>query len=201
MSRVDQFIPKQYVGKPTDFAESRSFISLSEAHRAFLSATSRLLNVNDWQKFTGPGSASFSLTDSTGRSVVRDAEEGDLIAIDLPGPGPKAGKGVEWVHVECILSGGSEKETEEFMLMRARPCRDPRSQTGDVAHFFDEGATSTFIVSRQGIRVSARVHGRNERPNQRAGIWDRIRNTLIALVAREGASGVQWLRLVQGLME
>ncbi|MXV16715.1 hypothetical protein [Hufsiella ginkgonis] len=200
MKNTEPFIPPQYTGKQTDFADSRSFDSLTAARSCYEASALRLRTISKWHEYTGAGSATFGLTDATGNKLQREAQEGDYFSIDLPGPGPLAGNGVEWVHIEQLLTGGAAGAAEEFIVMQVRPCPDPRNSSADTAHFFAETATSTFVIARRALRVTAEIHGRNEQPNQNAGVVDKFRNTLIALFAREGASGVQWERLAHGLL-
>lgn len=82
---------------------------------------------------------------------------------------------------------------EEYVLMTVRPSADPREVTSEIAHFYTDESTSTFIVRRDGLVVSAGAHGRNKTPNNEdVDLHDKIRNTAIALMARIGLSGGQW---------
>ena len=130
------------------------------------------------------------------------AEEGFFINIDLPGPGPHAGDGLEWVMVEKLVSEGSGHSAEEYVLMTVRPVPDPHKNAAEIAHFYKDISTSTFIIRRDGMVVSAGTHGRNETPNNdEVDLYDKVRNTAIALMARVGLSGTQWQKLVNGLIE
>jgi hypothetical protein len=71
-----------------------------------------------------------------------------------------------------------------------------------VAHFFTEEATSNFMVKRVGNKVSAEVHGRNEKPNTEAEkLVDKARNTAVATGAVTGFAKLQWKSLVNGLIK
>jgi hypothetical protein len=60
----------------------------------------------------------------------------------------------------------------------AKGCRGDRS-------FYDDASTSSFIVRRDGMVVSAGAHRRNETPNNaEVDLHDKIRNTAIVLIAR-----------------
>jgi len=86
--------------------------------------------------------------------------------------------------------------------MTVRPVPDPRKAKEEIAHFYTDVSTSTFIVRRDGLQVSAGAHGRNESPNNdEVDLHDKIRNTAIALMARIGLSGGQWQKLVNALIE
>lgn len=202
MKTADKNIPEQKDGRQTDFADAVSFNTIDEAHQNFIKAKTRLKDVSNWHNYCGPGSATFGLTDDKGKLLYRPARFGDYFFIDLPAtPGSAAGDGLEWVFIENILEKGTAESLEEFITMRVRPVPDPRTDKKEVAHFFSDVSTSTFIISRYDKKISAEVHGRNEKPNnQDVNLHDTIRNTAIALSARAGFSGPQWKKLTKGLL-
>ncbi|HEX3384685.1 MAG TPA: hypothetical protein VHS53_05840 [Mucilaginibacter sp.] len=202
MRHAEKTIPPQDKGRATDFSEERSFGTEREAHANYKKAAARLLNVNEWHAYAGPGSSRFCLTNNLGEEVTGFAKEGFLFNIDLPVPGSDAGDGLEWVMVEHIEASGNGRTAEEYLSMTARPMPDPRKADPETAHFYNDGATSTFIVKRTGKTVSAAVHGRNEAPNNEdVDLHDKIRNTIVALSARIGLAGPQWKKLARGLLE
>jgi len=201
MKQASDNIPPQLLGEQTDVVESVSCTSIEDAHKLFLAAKDKLKDVSNWHQFSGPGSSKFTLSDSGGNPLYSIAEKGNLFYIDLPAPGSAAGKGLEWVRIEEIDENISPESESEYITMRVRPVANPLNPSGEVAHFYDHETTSTFIVERFGNQVSAAVHGRNETPNNRdTGIYDTVRNTIVALGARYGLSGPQWKALVKGLL-
>ena len=195
-------LPQQQTGRQTDFIYEKKYDTLESAHRAFQAASGRMLSVNNWHEYAGAGSAKFTLCNNQGEEVEVMAEEGFFISIDLPGPGPDAGGGVEWVLVEKLSSEGGAHTAKEYVLMTLRPAGDPRKDAAEIAHFYTDESTNTFIVRRDGMVVSAGAHGRNESPNNEdVDLHDKLRNTAIALMARVGLSGGQWQKLVDGLIE
>jgi hypothetical protein len=195
-------LPAQETGRQTDFTHEQKFTTLKDAHHAFQAAAGRLLSVNNWHEYSGAGSAKFMLCNNQGEEVEVMAEEGFFFSIELPAPGSDAGGGLEWVMIERLISEGGMQTAEEYVLMTVRPVADPRKPAAEVAHFFEEASTSTFIVRRDGLMLSAGVHGRNETPNNSdVDLHDKIRNTAIALLARIGFSGPQWQKLVNGLID
>lgn len=195
-------LPQQQTGRQTDFTHEKKYDTLDLAHMGFQAAAGRMLSVNNWHEYTGTGSAKFTLCNNQGEEVEVMAEEGFFISIDLPGPGPHAGGGVEWVLVEKLASEGGAHTAEEYVLMTVRSAPDPRKAAAEIAHFYTDESTSTFIVRRDGMVVSAGAHGRNETPNNDdVDLHDKIRNTAIALMARVGLSGGQWQKLVNGLID
>lgn len=202
MKTASEHIPFQETGRQTDFTHERKWESLADAHQAFQAAAGRLLSVNNWHEYAGVGSAKFMLSNNQGEEIEVMAEEGFFISIDLPAPGPDAGNGLEWVMIEKLFSEGGAHTAEEYVLMTVRPVPDPYKQETEIAHFYKDISTSTFIVRRDGLMVSAGVHGRNETPNNTdVDLHDKVRNTAIALMARIGLSGPQWQKLANGLID
>ncbi|HEY4197808.1 MAG TPA: hypothetical protein VGM63_19845 [Mucilaginibacter sp.] len=207
MSKVNkkhaaEVIPEQQTGRATDFSAERKFRTLRAAHEGFKKAAERLLKINDWHVYAGPGSSKFCLTNNQGEEVTGFAKAGFYFNINLPVPGSDAGAGLEWVIIENIEAGGSEKMEEEFISLTARPVPDPHKMEAEIAHFFGEASTSTFIIKRSGPKLRAEVHGRNETPNNKeVDLHDKIRNTVVALTARIGLSGPQWKKLTRGLLD
>jgi hypothetical protein len=202
MKNAADQVPEQQTGRETNFTHEKTFNDIASAHTAFKQAAERLLTISKWHEYSGFGSAKFTLCNNTGEEVSGFAAEGFYISIDLPGPGPDVGEGLEWVMIENIKTEGNAQTAEEYLLMTARPMPDPRKADDTIAHFYSQVSTSTFIVRRDDRVVSAAVHGRNESPNNEGvDLYDKVRNTAIALMARVGLSGGQWQRLVNGLID
>jgi hypothetical protein len=203
MKNADKNIPPQVDGRHTDFTDSVALPNASAAHEKFNSAKAKMLDVSNWHNYSGFGSAGFGLCNDKGILLHRLAQTGDHFYVNLPAtPGPDAGDGLEWVVIEQIIEEGNAESLEESITMIVRPTTDPRNDSGEIAHFFSDASTSTFIVARYDTKVSAEVHGRNEKPNnQDVDLHDTVRNTILALSARIGLSGMQWQKLVNGLLE
>jgi len=202
MKTAQDILPAQVTGRQTDFNHERQYENLKEAHHAFLAAAGRMLSINNWHKYAGEGSAKFTLCNNAGDPTDQMPIVGNFMSIDMPAPGPDAGDGLEWVIIEALISEGDEMTTEEYVAMTVRPVPDPRKAKEEIAHFYTDVSTSTFIVRRDGLQISAGVHGRNESPNNdQVDLHDKIRNTTIALMARVGLSGGQWQKLVNALID
>jgi len=194
-----QTIPAQFTGDKSTSTYSVSTSSAASAKAIYERAKERLLQVNEWQKICGPHSAAFQLTDENGKPLFQKAAVGNYMRIDVPGPGAKAGTGYDWVRIEEITANDSPSGNSNYIAMRVRPAKNP---LGDTAHFYEDTATSTFIVERIGIKVTASVYGRNEVPNTSAGNWlDKVRNLLISLATVLGFQKPQWKSLVAGLLK
>ncbi|BAU52365.1 hypothetical protein [Mucilaginibacter gotjawali] len=202
MKTASDQLPTQETGRQTDFTHEQKYPNVESAHKAFLAAAGRMLSVNNWHAYAGGASAKFTLCNNLGIEVDQMAGQGAFISIDLPGPGPDAGDGLEWVMIEKLVTEGGANTAEEYTLMTVRPMPEPGKDNTEIAHFYKDVSTSTFVVRRDGLLLSAGAHGRNETPNnERVDLHDKIRNTAIALMARVGLSGMQWQKLVNGLIE
>ncbi|WP_461789740.1 hypothetical protein [Pedobacter sp.] len=196
-----QYIPKQRLGEYLDVKEERTFATEAEAVDFFFIARKRLLDVNHWAELAGTALSTFKLTNGFGNIVERDAEVGDYLRIDIPGPGTTLGKGYDWVKIEEIAE---ESEAGMDMIsLRARPASNPLSGTNnETAHFLTEQATSTFQIKRIGKHIYAEEHGRNEQANTyTTRTLDNLRNMFVGWAAMMGFSYPQWKALVKGLIE
>ena len=194
--KEDEIIPENIKGIQTN-TESEVELADEDAAKEFYQVVkNRLLHVNQWHELAGKASAEFSLTDKNGKNVERWAQAGDHISIDIPGPGTITGEGKDWVHIEEI------HDENETLMITVRPASNPRNDRKDVAHFFSDEATSSFMIKRKGSKVMAAVYGRNEKPNTNTETTvDKIRNTTVATGAISGFSKLQWKALVEGLVK
>lgn len=195
-------VPKQEKGAKSDTYHSVKFKTPNEAQVFFKIAKKRLLDVSDWHKLCGLGSATFALVDSKGNKVRRAARDGDYLRIDIPGPGSKTGEGYDWVKVEAVRNKNIPANDYDELSMRVRPAKNPKDNSQETAHFFEDKASSTFMVARGKNIVQAEIHGRNELPNiHEETRLDSIRNAVMALGAMLGFSKFQWKKLVRGLVK
>ena len=193
---MKNIIPEHKAGTQTNTESSVELTTEREAKQFFQTVKKRLLNVNDWHDLTGAATADFQLTDEKGNPVNREAREGDHFKIDIPGPGSVAGNGSDWVQIEII------EEDEDYIGIRVHPVTDPTNERKDVAHFFNDTSTSSFVVKRENKKITAGVYGRNEKPNtDTETVVDAIRNISIAAGAISGFSKLQWKSLVDGFVK
>ena len=197
----ESLVPENKEGKQTDLKYSL-ILPFDEAVKCFERAHMRMLNPGTWHKLSGIFSACFVLTSANGQKVNRLAQVNDHYKIDIPGPGSKAGGGYDWVTVDAIEDITRTGMSEESCGLRLRPCSDPTGTGKDTAHFFQEQATSTFIIRRKDNTVTASYHGRNELPNVHTGsMFDNVRNTVIASGALSGFSEMQWMILIKAFLQ
>jgi len=200
MKETTQHIPPQREGIQADIIEMVKAADAQDAKLIFLQARERLYAINNWSGISEGITANFALTDSNGNQKDDRPLPGDMIRIDIPGPGSSAGEGYDWVRVELVEDNRHPDRDEEWSVMKVRPAEDPVKQEG-VAHFLENIATSSFIVRRHDDLVSAEVHGRNEKPNTGAKkIGDKIRNLFVGSAAAAGVGKIQWQKLVRGIL-
>lgn len=198
---VAPYIPAQYTGEETETSHAIEAPDETTALAWFDILALRLKDVNNWNKWCGFLSSGFQLTDGDGNKLALAAAEGQFIQIDIPGPGPIAGNGYDWVKIEK-LEQVKLNESQEFVLLQARPSASPLNKDNGIAHFLEDQATSSFVVKREGVTLTATVYGRNEVPNvQVHETADRIRNAVIGSAGAIGISRLQWKALAKGLFD
>src|SRR5690606_9754607 len=193
-------LPGQYTGKSVDYHSTLDLDPLTEANTLFVKIRMRLLQFNRWHRITDGPSDEFYVGDERGNPVEKTVEQGDRIRVDVPGPGLPSSQGYDWVQVEDIAE--EQHEDSKRMLISLRPCPDPTNDKDDTAHFFKALATSSFLLEQKRNTILLHYAGRNEVINtENESNWDNIRNFLVGLGAKMGASYPQWKALVDGLAQ
>lgn len=197
---MNRIVPEQMEGKKNDLYAKVDEIDESSAQARYARACKRMLEPNGWHELCGPLSAAFSLMDGSGEPVYRALQVNDYIRVDLPGPGPAAGNGYDWVMIEAVEQ--VEETAGDICAMRVRPVSAPTTEQTDTAHFFKSTATSTFMVRRMGRHIEASYHGRNELPNTKTDkTADNVRNAVVASGAMAGFSELQWQVLIEAFLK
>lgn len=191
-------VPVQQEGRQSDIIENRFFSTTEQADKAFQLSGQRLYDINNWGNITKGISADFTLTDKRGNRLERKPEDGDYIRIDLPGPGSIAGHGYDWVQIETVEESLLPNQ-ENRISITVRPAEDPGLPEGS-AHFFDSGATSTFLLIKKDNQLSMAVHGRNETPATAEKLLDTVRNNVVSEAAALGAAEIQWKKLCKAII-
>jgi hypothetical protein len=197
-----QIIPPQEEGTKKDIEHTVKTADENDAKSLFMIGRNRLMSINRWHEYAKPVTATFRLSDKDGKEIDRTAEVGDYLKIDVPAPGPIESNGIDWVKIEAIEDKSNPNGRDELIAIRVRPAPDPTSTDNNIAHFFNDSATSSFVVERHDRTVSAAVYGRNEKPNTHTdSIIDKVRNAIVGTTAILGFSNIQWKNLVKGLIE
>lgn len=201
MKKTNAIVPRHTKGSRSGAKHEVDSPTHKAAQDLFNTARARLLDINNWDLYSGHATSTFCLTNAQGEQVNRKPRPGDYIRIDLPGPGPRNGGGYDWVTIEAVDESYDHYHDEDYCAFRVRPAAAPGSDSETTAHFLTGAATSSFIVHRQGKKVIAAEEGRNEKINfARVSIIDKIRNALVAKGAAWGVSKLQWKTLVKGLL-
>lgn len=194
--------PHQVQGKQVDLSHSKVFTANAEAIACFRRAYQRLLHPNGWHTLCGVLSAAFCLCDADGNPLPRPAEIHDYIRIDIPGPGPTAGGGYDWVQVVRMGDRPNTGADKELVALTVKPCPDPGHHDAATAHFFTNHGSSTFVIERNGGTVTSFYHGRNEVPNIKTdNPLDNVRNAIVASGAMALLSEAQWMKLIKAFLE
>ena len=198
---TESTVPDQHTGAETNTEFSYDAADRESASAKYELVKQRLLDIDHWHDYAGAATASFELMDEQGLPTNDRVREGFYFKIDIPGPGTKAGKGYDWVRVERVEEEGNESSEKQAITIRVRPSDNPTTDDDDTAHFYSSEATSNFIVKREGNKITASVHGRNEKPNTGThSVIDKTRNAAVGTTAAAGISTIQWNLLVKGLI-
>jgi hypothetical protein len=193
-------IPSNTEGKAITAEAVTTMNNVQEAQALYTVAHDRLLYVHKWGKLVGGMSADFQLTDENGKEVDRFAQQGDHFRIDIPGPGSSAGEGYDWARVEAIQE--VHEGDVDSIAIRVRPAANPQNTNNNVAHFYSDESTSTFVITREGTKVTASVYDRNiEANDETKSLIDKARNTMVGLGAKHGISKIQWQALAEAFVK
>jgi hypothetical protein len=197
---LQEVVPAQASGQ-SSFTYSRiKCRNNSHAKECFRIATERLRNVNRWNEYAGKPTAAFQLFDETGNAVNRPVKKADYLCINIPGPNNPDGNGADWVQVQQL--GEKRTEERELTFITVRAASNPLVRDTVTTHFFDQSATSTFVIYRKQLAIMAAVFGRNEHTNlQSENPFTRIRNWFIYIGAQLGLANLQWKALTHGLLK
>jgi len=193
-------IPEQKEGRKITAEASANFAGNKEAKDFYQTAKRRLLFIHNWGKIAGKLSADFQLTDNNGNEADRPAQKTDHFRIDIPGPGSKAGEGYDWARVEDIMEVNNG-DVDSIAIV-VRPAANPQTQNPNVAHFFSEKSTSTFVVTREANKITASIYDRNIEANEETEEpLDKLRNAMVGLTAKHGFSKLQWQAMADALIK
>lgn len=194
-AKVINGVPSQVSGAFHDTESKVECISSEEATSKFEIVKSRFFSINNWKEYAGKLTAEFYLLDNSGKEKIEIPEKGDLVKIKIPAPGNPEGEGYDWVKIMEI------RTEPERCLMTMQPTFDPQNPDKEIAHFYTDNASSTFIVQHIGKNLFASVHGRNEQPNtQDISLLGKVRNSTVALMGIVGMAKIEWKNLIDGFL-
>ena len=194
-------IPAQLKGGSHNIVSMQCANSIDVALNYFEELQLRLKAVNQWHSFSAKIKAKFFLIDSETSQITTDLKVGNLIKIDIPGPGSPSGNGYDWTEIIDIQMGIENTESP-FFAFTIRPCPAPDSNEETVAHFYNKESTNTFIVRRIGTCLYAEVHGRNQIENTSdAPLLDIVRNKAVAIGSKFGIGSLNWIGFASALLD
>ncbi|ROI10544.1 hypothetical protein EGI11_01190 [Chryseobacterium sp. H3056] len=196
---MDPKIPHQFKGAQTDAYSEIIFDDEAAAIQHFQTVRKRFLDINSWEFFAGEEKAEFSLRDENGELSLEEPKVKQYIKIKVPVL-HNSDEGYDWVQIEEV-----EEETtpqKESVFIKVRPSQNPQKAENDTKHFLDSDATSNFLIKREGTKVSAEVHARNETPNtDDHTLFEQIRDKIVALGGMLLGSKIQWEGFTDGLIK
>ena len=202
MKRKDKLgiIPGQFKGQELEVDASQVAGNETAARSLYELAKKKLFSVNDWHQVVAGVTARFQIVDQDGNEVSRNVNKGDYLRINIPGPGNKEGDGYDWVVVEELKE--INKELFQSAGFRVRPTENPFGKKNETAHFYSNETTSSFIITRENVKVVSWIVDRNMLPNIEAeSIVDKVRDVMVGVSGIAGFSKVQWQGLADGLLE
>ena len=190
MQENHYLVPLHQEGSRKDLEQNIVADSIEDAEYWFVDAKDRLLDVNSWNKYCPAISAEFRLTDIHGLGVGRHARKGDLIRMDIPGPGATRLGGFEWVCIEAIEYDDYPDLSMETFAIRVRTAQNPLNNKDGHNNSPDNDATCTFVIERRGTKLFATYHSRNGSGN----VTDTTTNQWL------GLQDTEWSCLIKGLL-
>jgi len=195
-----EIVPPQFTGQEIETEAIKVLHDETEAKSLYNVAKKKLLDVNNWKEIAGAITARFQIIDEKGKAVNREVKKGDYLRIDIPGPGNKEGDGYDWVLVEELKE--INNESLQSVGFRVRPNENPFGEKNETAHFYSKEATSSFIITRENLKVISWIIDRNLLPNTESGsLADKVRDVAVGVSAIAAFSKVQWQGLADGLIE
>ena len=170
MEQSHYLIPNNTNGFENNIEWSVLRTSTEDAEDCFVGAKERLLDVNNWSKYSGSGVA-LLLMDARNKPLNRKAHKGDHVQITTASVN-------HLVLVEAIEYDDYPDVDRETFAVRLKSASDPK--TGEDIP--DNYATATIVIDRLHKRLTASYHCRNE-----ACAW-------------LGISDEQWGNLMKGLL-
>lgn len=173
------------------FKSTNKYETEKEAKEAFDRSVEKLFDVEKWSELPG-ATSKFELRNPDGtKKKDKKPSVGDHLRILIPGPMPE-----NWVEVIDI------NRSPNAVSFTVTPDYDPLEKSTYVEHFFDNEATSTFKVEREGREIRGYEIGKNEDINNR-GIEAGDRKILNTITAETGWAvfqKLQWRKLTEYLV-
>lgn len=187
---IQHLLPINTIGSENNAVFFLICNSETEAFDKFRKLSEKLLQINDWKVNAGKNPTEFYLYNKEDEKSAL-AQVNDLVKIKMPAPKNKLGNGFDWVIVNRIEP--TEQTEMKVLLLQMKPHSCAESASGNIAHFYKETASNTFILAKKNKTLQFSIHGRNEVPNTgKVGFVSALRNFFVANGGIFGGSKVQW---------
>ncbi len=183
MQEKHYLVPQHEEGTATDIVHNMPAETTEDAEDLFVDAKDRLLDVGNWARYAGLEDVHFRLADGHGHIVSRHARRADHILINNAGEAPSAD--YDWFTINALEYDDYPDTNVETFAIRLSPSANPRSSSNGIAATARD--TSTIVVERRGVLLSAIYHARNN-TDENDGTWHGLQET-------------QWQSLMKGLLE
>ncbi len=151
MQENHYLVPAQLSGLQKNIEYSIHTHAVEDAEDWFVDAKERLLDVNNWIKYSSIPDIDFHITDGHSEVLKRKAHNKDHIRIDIV----SRKTGFDWVAIDALEYDDYPDLSMETFAMRIRPTTSPQN-IPDMG--IANAATSTIVIERIGKRLSASYH-------------------------------------------
>ena len=187
---IQHLLPANKKGSKNNAAAFIICDSEAKALQKFSELSEKLLRINEWKIYARKNPTEFYLHQKENQKSAI-AQVKDFVKIRMPAPKNQSGKGFDWVIVNDIRS--LDEPQKKILLLQMRPHSCPISSKRNVAHFYTDAASNTFILAQKDKTIQLSIHGRNEVPNtKKLGFINSMRNFFVANGGIFGGSKVQW---------
>jgi hypothetical protein len=155
---LNNFIALQHnsFGKMPEYSITTTFTE--DAEDLFVDAKEKLLDVNNWKRYSGITGIEFRLTDGHGRPVKRKAHRGDHIKINFPGQSMADEHCC--VVIEAIEYDDYPDLDMEAFTMRVRPCESSMHKAEEDNDYNE--AEGSLVIERRNKKIFATYNSRND---------------------------------------
>lgn len=195
---IINLIPIQKKGNSRD---SISFCENQDIHLLYDKVKNRLLDINNWYKYTSITNLNFQIFSEDKNPIERFLLKDDLIRIEFLKDNSLPIFDIvmnDWVIVEKINE--FENESYKCFILQLAPYQS--NSCKEMKHFYNSEASNTFILLKENDKVTLSIHGRNEYPNFRSKSKLSIfRNIMMANLGIIGVDRFLWDKFAENLLK
>lgn len=144
-------VPEHENGIKRDLEVSVFTDKIEDAEDDFVLAKEKLLDINNWGKYTASFQLNFVLTDNNGKHAQRHAHKGDFIKVQSQADNAIVG----WAYIEAIEYDDYPDVDVETIAMRLHPGMNPLDKNDNYR------ATHIYVIERHNKTLHATYHSRN----------------------------------------